>query len=103
MTRRERLYQIFEKVDEKKKELITETIENVIFLESQLSELRKVPHIKTHPQNKNLQKRTEAGKLYKECLQQYTNCIKLLCSTLNKDLVEEDDEFALWIKKKKGE
>lgn len=89
MDRKEELVKLFESVDSK--DLIIRSIDEMLFLENQLEALRQVPHIKFHPTNPELQKRTEAGKLYKEYLQQYNNIVKTLCSILNKNDVEVED------------
>ncbi len=60
------------------KEMFSELIDEFIFLEKQLCELKKLPFIKTNPNNPAQQKSTAASKLYKELLQQYTNIIKIL-------------------------
>lgn len=89
MIRKDEILKLFEKVD--CKELIIKSVDDMLFLENQLDQLRNVPHIKYHPTNPELQKRTEAGKLYKEYLQQYNNIVKTLCSILNKTDVENDN------------
>ena len=80
MDREQVLRDIFKDIDENKQSLISEVIENVVFLEKTLTELKKLPHIKVNPADSAQQKRTEAGKLYKDYLQQYTNCIILQLS-----------------------
>jgi len=53
-------------------------VEEILFLESKLTELKKLPFYKVHPTDNCKQKVLPAAKLYKELLQQYTNCLKLL-------------------------
>lgn len=89
MDRKEEILKLFEKVDSK--DLIIKTIDEMMFLEDQLDTLRTVPHIKYHPTNPSLQKRTEAGKLYKEYLQQYNNIVKSLSSLLLKNDVDVNE------------
>ena len=55
-------------------------IDEFLFLEAQLEELRKKPMIKTHPKDKQRVKPTHVAKLYKEFLQQYDNTAKILLS-----------------------
>ena len=50
----------------------------MVFLETRLEELRKLPFIKVNPKNPVQQKTTPAGRQYKELLQQYINLIKAL-------------------------
>lgn len=88
MNRKKEILALFDKIDTK--ELIVRSVDEMLFLEEQLETLRKVPHIKYHPKNPSLQKRTEAGKLYKEYLQQYNNLVKSLIGVLHKNDGEAD-------------
>lgn len=83
MKRKEELLNVFNNVDASKKAIAYPLIDDVIFLEERLTELKKYPFIKVHPSNPMLQKPTAAAKQYKEFLQQYNNCIKMLCSLLH--------------------
>lgn len=91
--RLDELKTLFETVEEDKRKLAEQLLEEGAFLEEQLQGLRKMPFIKVHPDNPELQKRTEASKLYKEHIQSYCNVIKILNGILQKNSVEEDDEF----------
>ena len=93
MSRLEELKGIFETVEEDKQKLAQQLIEEADFIEMRLQELRKLPFIKVHPDNPETQKRTEASKLYKEHIQSYCNVIKILNSILQKNSIEESDEF----------
>lgn len=59
--------------------IIRTTIEEVEFLRNKLKHLRRLPFIQIY--NNGKQASTPASKLYKELLQQYNNCIKILLST----------------------
>lgn len=59
--------------------IIRTTIEEVKFLRDKLKRLRNLPFIQIFKNGK--QASTPASKLYKELLQQYNNCIKILLST----------------------
>lgn len=72
-------------------------VENLIFLENQMDELRKLPFIKVHPKNPGLQKATPAAKQYKELLQQYTNIVKVL-EKANKNESMEESPLRAWIR-----
>ena len=96
--RKQKLIDIFKNVDENKQELVLNLIDEVIFLEKQLSALKELPFIKVHPEYPDIQKGTAAQKQYKEFMQSYINAVKVLSSTLNRDLEEEDDEFDEFIK-----
>lgn len=93
MNRLEELKDLFETVEEDKQKLARQLIEEAEFLEGRLAELRKLPFIKVHPDDPERQKRTEASKLYKEHIQSYCNVIKILNSILQKNSIEESDEF----------
>ena len=93
MNRLEELKGLFETVEEDKQKLAQQLIEEAEFLEGQLAELRKLPFIKIHPDDPERQKRTEASKLYKEHMQSYCNVVKILNSILQKNSIEDSDEF----------
>lgn len=93
MSRKEELIEIFEKVDKSKKNLVEPILDEVVFLEQKLKELRTLPFIRINPNNPEQQKITAAGKQYKELSQSYLNAIKVLSSVLNRDVTEDDDEF----------
>lgn len=84
--------------DIKAKQLIDE----IMFIEQQLIELRKLPFMNVNPNNPMQQKATPASKQYKEFLQQYNNSLKLLFK-LSGDIgeSEEDSPLRKWIKDRK--
>lgn len=102
MGRKEELLQIVCKDgmnnDVKAKQLVDE----IVFIEEQLVELRKLPFINVNPNNPMQQKTTPASKQYKEFLQQYNNSLKLLLK-LSGDIgeTEEDSPLRKWIKDRK--
>lgn len=73
--------------------LITE----MVYLENQLDELRKLPKIKIHPTDPTKQKTTPAAKLYKEYLQQYTNIVRILMKATGIDENEEESPLRKWM------
>ena len=75
MDRREELLAV---IPEESLELVTNVIDDVVFLEERLTELKKLPFIEVNPKNPMKQRSTPASKLYKEFLQQYINCIKMI-------------------------
>lgn len=102
LTRREKLSEIFDCVDESEKELVDKLLDEVVFLEEKMVELRKLPFVSVHPTNPSLQKTTPAAKLYKECTQSYFNAIRILLNTLRKvensaqsELMKKLEEFEL--------
>lgn len=85
MSRSEDLRNVFKDIDEGKRKVIDNLIDEAVFLETQMQELKKYPFIKFHPQNPNLQKITAAGKQYREFLQTYTNIIDKLARILGRE------------------
>lgn len=102
MTRKEELLKIFDQVEDTKG-IIKPMIDDVVFLEEQLKDLRKLPFIKVHPQFPDIQKPTPAAKQYKELLQQYNNCVKILTGILRKDTPEEESPLRAFIEARKGQ
>ena len=101
MNRREELDNIFKEVDPNEKKLVNRLIDEVVFLETQMTSLKKLPFISVNPKNLSQQKTTSAAKLYKECSQSYMNAIRILCSLLHKidnsaenELLQKLSEFS---------
>ena len=82
--------------------LIEPMIDDVVFLEGKLEELRELPFIRVNPKNPVEQKATPAAKQYKEFLQQYNNCIKILASILNRTEGEEESPLREWVNSQRG-
>lgn len=82
MNRREELEKI---IPEESLDLVNSVLDDVVFLEERLTELKKLPFIEVHPKNPMKQRSTPASKMYKEFLQQYINCIKMIEYVIYKD------------------
>ena len=89
MNRRDELIKI---IPEESLELVKSVVDDVVFLEYQLEELKKLPFIEVNPKNPMKQRSTPASKLYKEFLQQYINCIKMIEYVIYKEKRLEGDE-----------
>ena len=90
-------------VDNDLNELVTNLVDEMLFLEGKLAELKQYPFLQVHPNDASMQRATPAAKQYKEFLQQYNNCIKIIESIIYKDKRldnEEVDESPLrkWFK-----
>ena len=96
MTRKENLIKALEGAD---LVLIQNVVDEVIFVEEQLQELKKLPFIKVNPENPLQQKATPAAKQYKEFLQQYNNLIKLLYSISGQKENDEESPLRKWVNK----
>lgn len=94
MTRREELLKLTNDPT------IIPLIEKMLFLENELEKLEKLPMIKVHPENPEIQKSTPAAKLYKEFLQQYTNIIKVISRATSHENDEEDSPLRKWTKQR---
>lgn len=99
MNRKDELIKIIHDNDAKNEPILLPLVDEVMFLETQLTELKKLPFIKIHPSNPELQKATPASKQYKELLQQYTNVIKTLCRCTNANDTGEESPLRKWAKK----
>lgn len=84
----DRKQQLFEYVG--KDENLLPVIENVLYLEEVLKDLREKPKIKYHPEDPTKQKLLPAAKLYKEYMQQYLNSVKVLLRAAGKDGADEE-------------
>lgn len=88
MSRREELLGL---LPEDSVALVLDVVDEVVFLEERLTELKKLPFIQVHPQDAARQRSTPAAKQYKEFLQQYINCIKVIEAVIYRDKRLEDD------------
>lgn len=91
--RRKQLDEIFKNVEDNQKQLVNRLLDEVVYLEDKMTELKQLPFISVHPQNPALQKITPAAKLYKECSQSYMNAIRILSSILHKIESSAQDEL----------
>lgn len=100
------------KKDDRKAELIelvgedaktARLIEEVLFLEEKMAELKKLPFIAYNPKNPMQQKSTPAAKQYKEFLQQYNNSLRLLFRISGNLDGESEEESPLrkWVNARK--
>ena len=78
-------------------------IDEIVFLEQQMIELKKHPFIAVNPKNPAQQKPTAASKQYKEFLQQYNNSLRLLLRITGDIGGESEEESPLraWLKSRK--
>ncbi len=88
----DRRKEILEIVPEESVSLVTDVIDEIVFLENKLKLLKKLPFIEVNPNNYMVQRNTPAAKLYKEFLQQYINCIKAVENVIYRDKKMEGDD-----------
>lgn len=77
--------------------LLIPLVDQIVLLEKQLDEVNKLPFYKVHPTNPQLQKMLPAFRIYKELLQQYTNCIKTLARSVGMDEKDEESPLRKWV------
>ena len=85
MARKEELLKLCNDLEGPAKAATSQLIDEIIFIEERLQELRQYPFIAVNPKNPVQQKPTPAAKQYKELLQQYNNCIKIFLCVLGKE------------------
>ena len=66
MSRREELRGFFANVDEDKRSIAYDTIEEYLFFLDRIAELKELPFIRVHPTNPQRQELTPAAKLIRE-------------------------------------
>lgn len=96
MSRRQELLDCL-KIDET---LVGNLVDEIIYLEDQIEAIKKLPFIKVHPTNPELQKATPASKLYIQLNAQYNSALRTLLSISNKDDGEEESPLRKWIKER---
>lgn len=94
MSRKDELLKIIYK--DGYKEGAAELVEEIVFIENNLSKLRKLPFISVNPRNLAQQKATPAAKQYKELLQQYTNCLKVLFRLTGENEYDAESPLRAW-------
>ena len=90
-TRKADLLAALNEIDENRAIILRPVVDEIIFLEGQLDALKKLPFIKTHPARPELQKQTEAARQYVKLNASYLQAVKVLCSSMNKGALEDDD------------
>lgn len=100
MTRKEEILKYIKENRPNDCVLLSQIVDDVVFLEERLSELRKLPLVEVHPSDKMKQRATPSAKLYKELLQQYNNCVKLIVLKTGGDESEEESPLRLYMKKR---
>lgn len=94
----DRKKELLELVGEENKALLLPYVEEVVFIEEQLKELKKGGFMKSHPNNPAIKKRDkDAVRQYKEFFQQYTNAIKTINSIIGADDSEGESPLRKWV------
>lgn len=92
----EKLSKIFEAIEDDKRELVQGLIEDAAFLYAENFILKDLMAefgmLKVNPNNRSMQKQSEAGKQYLKNINSYSVVIKSLNSILDKNVLEDDEE-----------
>lgn len=98
--RRAEYDRIFRAVDEDERALVDKLIDECVWYEQQMRNIKALPFIAVHPKRPELQRTTPAARLYKEYATSYMNAIRILLNTLRKvestaqdDLLKRLEEF----------
>lgn len=98
--RKEELLKICSGLDPETLKLVDPLIDQLIFLESQLEFLKKLPFIVVKPDDNTKQKVTPAYKQYKDLSQTYINALKVINSTLGIESEEKESILRTYMKNK---
>lgn len=101
--RKTKFNEILKNLDEEKRLILSNLVEQFLFIEKQLNDLMTKPFIRFHPDDPSLQKPTAAAKQYKELSQIYTNQAKIILAVCKNIDTDDDDpvkEFVMEFKKK---
>lgn len=96
--RKRELVKCFEDVDASMRTSIISLIDDIVFMESQMEALRKLPFMRVHPEDPSRQELTKASRLYKEFTQSYMNAVRILLGLLYKEEVHEDSPLRTYMK-----
>lgn len=96
------LREIFSEIEDGSKEVIDTTINELVFLEAQLQQLKALPFIRVDKNNPAKQVQTPAAKLFKELSQAKDSKVKILLTVINRtdnaaadELLKKLSEFEL--------
>ena len=78
--------------------MIEPMVDEVVFLEQRLTELRTLPFLRVHPHNPEIQKATPASRMYVSLMAQYNANIRTLARLSGKIEVEEESPLRSWVK-----
>ena len=100
MTRKEEILKYIKENRPNEVNFLSPLVDDVVFLEERLTELRENPFIEIHPVDKTKQRSTPSAKLYKELLQQYNNCLKIIILKTGSDDGDDDSPLRTYMKKR---
>lgn len=90
MDKKKRLKELNDFVGKDKVIFLHNLIDDIVYMEERLEELKELPFIRVNPKNKEQQKKTESSKLYLSLMAQYTQDLKALSYMAGKTGEEEE-------------
>lgn len=87
----------------KNEKALENLIENIIFLENQLNELKKHPFIEVSSKNPAKTRVTPVAKLYKEFMIQYISAMKVLLTVNRTTSSEGESPLRQWVLQRLGD
>lgn len=97
MTRREELLKYLSGKTEQL--MVEQLVDEIIFQEQQLDELKKLPFINVNPKNPMQQKATPASRMYVSLMAQYNANVRTIARLSGDTEIEEDSPLRSWAKK----
>lgn len=88
--RYDELMKVIKDIDKEKAIVLRPLVEDIVFIEERMQELRKLPQIRVSSTNKAIQKATPASKQYKELMQSYLNAVKVLMNAIYRSGGDDD-------------
>lgn len=82
------------------KAVLSPLIDEVVFIEQKLEELKELPFIEVHKNNPQRQRPTAAYKQYKELYQQYTVSVKIILGVVDDKVEGGESPLQSYFKKK---
>lgn len=79
--------------------IIIPLLDEMLFLENRMEQLKELPFIQVHPEDPMKQRATPAAKQYKELLQQYANIIKVVSKRDDGKDADEESPLRQWVKR----
>ena len=99
MERIEDMEKLWSNLSDTTKLLLEPLRDNILFLENHLAELRKYPFIEVNPNNPTQQRATHAAKQYRELIQQYNSCVKVLLKAAQNEGASSESPLRAYIQK----
>ena len=84
---------LFENADKSETELVGHLIDEAVFHEDRMEELKRLPFIQIHPADPARQRATAAARQYKEFAAGYVNIMRLLLNILRRNEPSAADEL----------